>query len=256
MAVAQGDVVLGWLVTAPEGAPAADPGRVLCDIGDQREEMRRRAAEICADAAGQLPSLFVELGDEVWGLAGTLRCKEGVGLFRGLCSLEGQQDGEDYFDLGREDALGADVVLLKQELLCAFLCRARARQVLFGAVQPLLGPGESCPFDAGAQLVLDSPAAAAEHYLELLLGRGPKERCPKACQYLQGVARDLPLARQPYLCSALEGRAGLTPDDSTLAILERLDGAGAEVPRDFRADLALAVAAKALELVQVLGLDL
>lgn len=254
MATAQ-DVILGWMVTAPEGAPDPSPDDVLCDIGDQRTEMRQRTAAICRGA--QSPPLFVDMDGVTWGVAGAIRCERGLELFQGLCKLEGQEDGTDYFSLGPDADLGpAEVVLLTHDLFSAFLCRAWARQNLFEKVRPLLGTGHACPFDVQGQVVLQTDGAAGFHYLELLLGRGRRDRCPQAEKYLQGVARDMTLQQQPYLRSVLEGRATVRPEDSVLSILERLNGSPSEVPRDFQEDLALAVAARALELVQVLGLDL
>merc|ERR1719419_484848 len=129
-------------------------------------------------------------------------------------------DGRDYLALGREESLGAEVVLAREELFCAFLCRLWARERLFSTVQPLLAPGGVCPFDTQKRLALGSAATAAEHYLELLLGRGTRERCPQAGKYLQGVAREMQLQRQPYLCSALEGHGSLRPEESVLTALE------------------------------------
>mmetsp|Transcript_102217 Transcript_102217/g.218850 ORF Transcript_102217/g.218850 Transcript_102217/m.218850 type:complete len:253 (-) Transcript_102217:45-803(-) len=244
------DVVLGWMVTAPKGAPEPPPGEVLHDIGEARMEMRRRAA-----ALGSGGRLFVGLDGATWGVVSTLRCASGLGLFRGFCALEGLEDGKDYLALGAQGA-AAELVLVKEAVFCSFLCRLWAREQLGSAVRPLLVAGEACPFDASGSVHLTSDEAAAEHYLELLLGRGRKDLCPQAGQYLQGVARDMTLRQQPYLSAVLEGRCKLQGDSSVLAILERLDGGSADIPRDYQEDLALAVAAKALELVSVLGLDL
>lgn len=259
MSASAHDVILGWMVTAPANAKGTPTSEVYYDIGDQRTVMREKTLAFCSDTASRPSPLFVDLDDVTWGLVGTVCCRQGWALFQGLCELEGQEDGTDYLALGIDETLCAEVVLLKRELLCAFLCRLSARQALFSAVQPLLAPGNVCPFDESGSVVLTSEAAAAEHYLELLLGRGPRERCPRAAPYLQGVARDLTLRQVPYLVAALEDRAKLRPEDSALAALETLDGCPtliSGVPRDFQEDLALAVAAKALELVQALGLDL
>jgi len=148
------------------------------------------------------------------------------------------------------------VVLVKQDLFAAFLCRAWARNAVFESIHPLLGAGDSCPFDPTSSIPLLSDDAAADHYLELLLGRGRKDLCPQAEKYLQGVARDMVLNTQPYLCSVLTGRAEIKAEDNVLSILQRLDGLPGQVPRDLQGDLALVVGTKALELVQVLGLDL
>lgn len=228
---------------------------VLYDIGESRDIMRKWTV---AFSSTQHPTpLFVDLDGATFGLAGTIRCKHGSNIFYGLCALEDQEDGKDYLNLGMDSAFGqAEVVLVKQELFCAFLCRAWARQNLFEAVRPNLHSGRVCPFDASGQLVLDSDEAAAYHYLELLLGRGQKSKCPQAEKYLQGVARDMMINQLPYLCAVLEDRGTVKPEDSVLSILTALDGGAVEIPRDYQEDLALAVAAKALELVQVMGLDL
>jgi len=148
------------------------------------------------------------------------------------------------------------VVLVKQDLYSAFLCRAWARNSVFESIHPLLGTGDSCPFDTSSSIPLLSDDATADHYLELLLGRGRKDLCPQAEKVLAGIARDMVLNTQPYLCSVLAGRAEIKAEESVLSILQRIDGAPGQVPRDLQGDLALVVATKALELVQVLGLDL
>jgi len=257
MSAASPDVVFGWLVPVPKDAPEPDKDKVLLDIGDTRDEMRRRTVEFC-NTQHSIEPLHVDLsGDgDIWGLAGTLQCKSSMALFLGLCDAEGQEDGADFLTLGTEKALGdAEVVLLKQELFCAIICRVWGRQFLYDAVKPLLVDNK-CPFDVSGQIVIDSDEAVARHYLELLQGRGPKDKCPQAEKYLKGVARDLILHQQPCLCKMIAGRGTIGEDDSILNIFAALDEGKATIPQDQQGDLALAVAAKALELVQVLGLDL
>lgn len=248
------DVLLCWLVPKPAGAPEPEAAQVL-GLGDT-VELKRRVAEQAQQTISA--PLFVTLDGATWGLAGTYRCAEGLSLFQGLCQLGGLREGKDFARLGSSEALaGGELVLLKQEFFTVFLCRAWARGRAYEAVRPLLAEAGGCPFnEKQAELQLDSGEEIATHYLELLLGRGCKESCPKAEKYLQGVARDLTLDQQPYLSSVLGGLAMVKSGDSVLSILTEPRGAGAEIPRDYQEDLALAVAAKALELVEVLGMDL
>lgn len=246
------DIIMGWMITAPEGAPDLASSDI-CRL-EQRQEMLSQA---CAMSRGQKTQpLFVNLDAETWGLVSMARYKQGSGLFEGLCALEGLKDGKDYVALGADDMVGPEqIVLLKQDVFSAFLCRAWARKHLLDEVKPLLAAGATCPFDEQKKLVLGSDEVIANHYLELLLGRGPKDRCPQAEKYLQGIARDMVLSEQPYLCTVLEGRRTITQDDTILnIILKELGGGG--IPHDFLQDLALVVAVKALQLVQLLGLDL
>merc|ERR1712113_826136 len=110
------------------------------------------------------------------------------------------------------------MVLVKKDAFCAFLCRLWARQGLYDAIRPLMASGGACPFAESGQLLLVSDAAVSSHYLELVLGRGPKEQCPQAEKYLCGVARDMTLRQQPYICTVLEGRCGVQADDSVLSV--------------------------------------
>lgn len=248
----QGDVILGWLVPAPDGhsgGPLAGVGSGLAldgAVGGLAGLLRSRGGVGSALA----------LDGAVQGLAGLLRSRGGWPLFQGFIELEGLEEGRDYLGLGHEEALAGEVVLLKQELFTAFLCRLWARERACEAVRLLLAEGSCCPFDVSLQPVeLGSGEAIASHYLELVLGRGRKASCPQAEKYLQGVARDMTLEQQPYLCSILMGRGNLRATDTVLSIFLSLGGQG-DIPLDLLEDLALAVAAKALELVQVLGLDL
>jgi len=255
MPAASPDVIFGWLVPVPTDAPEPDKDKVLLDIGDTRDEMRRRMVEFC-NTQQRIEPLHIDLNGDIWGLAGTMQCKSSMVLFMGLCEAEGQEDGADYLTLGTEEALGdAEMVLLKQELFCAIICRVWGRQLLYDAVKPLLVDNK-CPFDVSGQIVIGSDEDVSNHYLELLQGQGPKEQCPQAEKYLKGVARDLILHQQPCLCKMIAGRGTIVEDDSILNVFAALDEGKAKIPRDQQGDLALAVATKALELVQVLGLDL
>merc|ERR1711862_135429 len=111
-----------------------------------------------------------------------------------------------------------------------------------------MGDEEACPFDTRGEVLLNSDSVIADHYLELLLGRGQKEACPQAEKYLQGIARDMMLSQQPYICSVLQARANVKAEDSVLSVVKQLDEK-ANLPRDLQEDLALAVAVKALQLV-------
>jgi len=252
MAVAERspDVVLCWMVTVPEGAETPSDSEVLSP--DQKGVMRERLAGIRDD--GPPPRLFVTLGKDVWGLAGSLHCSGGLQIFRGICGLEALSDGEAFVDLS-ESTARENLMLVKQDLFVAFLSRAWAREEAFKGVRPLLNDG-ACPFSQGSPVHLSFDEAIGVHYLELLLARGTQEKCPLATKYLQGVARDMQLSQQPYFSSVLEGRFGLTSDDSVLSVLQALDLPDTKVPRNIREDLALGVAVKVLELVQVMGLDL
>jgi len=124
-------------------------------------------------------------------------------------------------------------------------------------IRPLVGDEEACPFDTGGEVLLNSDTVIANHYLELLLGRGPKESCPQAEKYLQGIARDMPLNQQPYICAVLEAKGGFKGEDSVLNTVKSLDEKkAANLPHDLSEDLALVVAVKALQLVDAVGLDL
>lgn len=250
-------MLLGWLTAAGARQPPA--GEVVSDIASvaAREALRGKTVAKALEGSAAAPVL-VCLGGTVHGLVNTYRCEGGLPLFHGLCELEALKDGVDFTALGQDAGLGdGEVVLVTQELFATFLCRMWARGRLYDAMRPLLSEAGGCPFNQGqAPLRLGTDQEVADHYLELLLGRGQKEACPQAEKYLQGVARDLSLGQLPYLSSVLVGRAGATADSSVLSILTKPGTGRSELPKDFQEDLALAVAAKALELVQALGLDL
>eukprot|EP00441_Pelagodinium_beii_P022218 CAMPEP_0197675784 /NCGR_PEP_ID=MMETSP1338-20131121/85595_1 /TAXON_ID=43686 ORGANISM="Pelagodinium beii, Strain RCC1491" /NCGR_SAMPLE_ID=MMETSP1338 /ASSEMBLY_ACC=CAM_ASM_000754 /LENGTH=251 /DNA_ID=CAMNT_0043256377 /DNA_START=19 /DNA_END=774 /DNA_ORIENTATION=+ len=243
------DVVLCWMVRAPDDA---DPVSEVLSV-DQKSEMRERVAGIRDDAPP--PRLFVTLGKDIWGLAGSLHCSCGLDILRGLCQLEGLTDGEDFLDFSSTGSR-ENLMLVKQDLFLAFLSRAWAREKAFSAVRPLLNEDGTCPFSQASPVHLGFDEAIAVHYLELMLGRGTQDKCPLAMKYLQGIARDMQLSQQPYFRAVLEDRFGLKADDSVLGVLQALDVPDSKVPRNIREDLALGVAVKALELVQVMGLDL
>jgi len=251
------DLILIWMVAAPADyqLPASE---VVFDGQDSsaREKIRGQLASL--KVGGPVPRLFVDLGKSTWGVTGSLRCKEGLSIFKGMCKLDTSEDGQAYIDLGSTNlADGSEhVVLLPQQMFCAFLCRAWARENALNTVRPLLGEGRTCPFSHQSPVQLNSDEAMAEHYFELLMSRGPKEKCPLAEKYLQGVAREMQLSQQAYFKSLLEGRFGLKAEDSVLHVLQTLDKLGNEVPKDLSQDLSSGVAGKVLELVQVMGLDL
>merc|ERR1712039_530538 len=137
----------------------------------------------------------------------------------------------------------------------AFLCRAWARNKVMDDIRPLVGDEESCPFDTSGEVLLNSDSVIAQHYLELLLGRGAQEACPQAEKFLTGIARDMPLSELPYICSVLQARNNIKAEDSVLNVVKQLDEK-AEVSQDLQEDLALVVAVKALQLVEAVGLDL
>jgi len=253
------DVLLGLLTAKPVDAVEPRSADVVRDVLDDaaREKMRSQFAQHVVDGGSASP-LFVFMAGVTWGLAGTFRCAGGVDMFHGLSTLEGMEEGRDFIGLGADASLGdGDIVLVTQELCMAYLCRMWARVRAYEVVRPLLSEAGGCPFNmGGAKLRLGSDEEIADHYLELMLGRGQKDACPKAEQYLQGVARDMQLNKLPYLSRVLEGRAGIGADDSVLSILKKLESSSCGIPRDVQEDLALAVTAQALELVQVLGLDL
>lgn len=253
--------LLGWLVAPPEewsaeelaeGTPVYDSAKVSSDA-----ELRQLIG-----AGQEAPPVLLKLSSSMWGLAGTMLCARGLPLFEELCAVEGLEDRIDYWKLAKGSDGPADrIVLVKQDLFVAFLCRAQVRQRLLATVRPLLGgEGNTCLFDQSGTLApLASDEVLARHYLELLLGRGTKSECPQAEQYLQGIARDMMLDQLPYHCAVLGRQAGCRPEETVLNVLTKLDAeadAGGPVAVDLLEDLALAVAAKALELVSVLGLDL
>jgi len=251
------DVILCWMVTASEGDTQPPESEVLFDIGDQRDVMRARLAGLQSGSAA--PRLFVGLGKDVWGVSGCLRCSGGLQIFRGLCQLDSLEDGEAFLDLGAPLGCSEEkevLLLVKQDVFSAFLCRAWARESACASVRRLLNEGSICPLSQEGPVHLSSDEEMAHHYLELLLGRGAKDKCPLAEKYLQGVARDMQLSQQPYFQSSLQGRFGVKSEDSVLSILQMFDKTGSSVPRNVREDLALGVAVKVLELVHVMGLEL
>merc|ERR1711971_776242 len=144
---------------------------------------------------------------------------------------------------------------MKQPLFMAFLCRAWARSSVMEEIRPLVGDEEACPFDTNGEVLLNSDSVIVEHYLELLLGRGAQEACPQAEKYLQGIARDMTLSQQPYICSILQARGNFKGDESVLNVIKQLDEKST-LPKDLQEDLSLVVAVKALQLVEAVGLDL
>lgn len=253
------DLILIWMVSAPPDYELPQSEVVFdgqAGLAQVREKLRTHFRSL--KVGGPVPRTFVDLGRNTWGVTGSLRCTEGLSTFKGMCKLDGSEDGQAYVDLGLTDlADGSEhVVLLPQQIFCAFLCRAWARENALNTVRPLLGEGRTCPFSHQSPVKLDTDEAMAEHYFELLMSRGPKDKCPLAEKYLQGVAREMQLSQQSYFRSLLEGRFGLRADDSVLHVLQTLDKLEKEVPRDLCQDLSSGVAGKVLELVQVMGLNL
>merc|ERR1712072_148559 len=147
-------------------------------------------------------------------------------------------------NLGKDASSGSSsLVLMKQPLFMAFLCRAWARNSVMDDIRPLVGDEEACPFDTGGEVLLNSDEVIANHYLELLLGRGAQEACPQAEKYLQGIARDMQLSQQPYICSVLQARGNFKAEESVLSVVKKLDEKK-DLPRDLQEDLALAIAVK------------
>lgn len=243
------DLVLGLLVTSPGAAfdpPESEVHKVAGD--EEKAELRKRLDGL---VHGKHSRVFVGLEDQTFGVAGGLRCSHPQ-LFHSLCAFEAWKEGKDWLGLGKDEE---EIVLVKQEIFWATLCRSLARQKAWEALRPFLGDDGTCLFAQGEPVAIGSPETAGPHYLELILGRGPQDKCPLAEQYLQGVSRDMPLSQVPYYCAVLEGRVNLGGGDSVLTVLQRLD-ADDSVPLDLREDLALVVARHALELVQALGFDL
>eukprot|EP00933_Yihiella_yeosuensis_P016175 TRINITY_DN13918_c1_g1_i1.p1 TRINITY_DN13918_c1_g1~~TRINITY_DN13918_c1_g1_i1.p1 ORF type:complete len:248 (-),score=68.05 TRINITY_DN13918_c1_g1_i1:297-1040(-) len=242
------DVILCWTVKAPEGAEKPAEKDVLSDTKAMKDKLK------CIKK-GEVPEkMFVSFDEEVWGVAGSVKASGGLNIFKSLCKLEGLTDGKDFFDVGEQD--GSHLTVVKQDLLTAFLCRSSAREGACSTVRPLLADGKSCPFSQSGKIDLSTDEAICNHYLELLLGRGARDKCPLAEKYLQGVARDTQLSQQPYYRAVLEGRFDIKAEDSVLSVLQKLDKKDSPVPKDLREDMALGVATKVLELVQVMGLDL
>jgi len=253
------DLILGWLVPQPAGSPDPKPGDLL-RAGDAGDEQEMKQLAYAITRGEETPPLLITFGNEHWGFVSSIRVKQGVPLFEGFCKLEGLQEKVDYINLGKESAsASASLALMKQSAFMAFLCRAWARNDVMDSIRPLVGDEEACPFDTSGDVLLNSDNVIANHYLELLLGRGPKESCPQAEKYLQGIARDMPLNEQPYVCAVLEASGGFKSDESVLSVVKSLDekkAAGAPLPGDLAEDLALCVAVKALQLVEAVGLDL
>lgn len=246
-----GDVIIGLMITAPAGVPEPMPEKVY--RLDQRQQMREQL-ELFSHT--ERPPFFVRLGESVWGLVSTIRCKDCLILFGGFCKLEGLHDGVDFVRLDPAGKPNSTiVVLLKNDLYLAFLCRAWGRRHVAEKLKALLGADGTCPFDADHKCILASDDDIASHYLELLLGRGPRKACPQAKKYLQGIARDTTLSQLPHICEVLIPKR-FQPDDSMLNVLLRLNGDSVEIPHDFQEDMAMFVASKTLELVEDLGLDL
>lgn len=253
------DLILIWMVPAPADHELPESDIVFdgqAGLAQVREKLRTHLHSL--KVGETVPRTFVDLGKKTWGVTGSLICKEGLSIFKGLCKLDGSEDGQAYVDLGLTDlADGSEhVALVPQQMFCAFLCRAWARENALSTVRPLLGEGRTCPFSHQSPLRLDTDEAMAEHYFKLLMSRGPNDKCPLAEKYLQGVAREMQLSQQSYFRSLLEGRFGLKADDSVLHVLQTLDKLEKEVPRDLCQDLSSGVAGKVLELVQVMGLNL
>jgi len=237
------DVLVWWTVPAPKPHPWDSE---VIDSEEDRDLLRARLQQV--DGTG----VHVSMGKDVLGVAGCILLSHGYDLFRGLCQMESLNEGKDYTDLKSTDT--PPQILVKQDLFAALLCRAWARRAAVSKVRPLLQDSLACPFAEESRIELRSDSDISDHYYELLLGRGPKEKCPLAEKYLQGVARDMRLSEQPYFQSVLAGRCD--PNDSILSILKMLDVPDALVPLDVRQELALGVACKVLELIQVTGLDL
>lgn len=246
------DLVLGWLVPQPAGSQVA-AGELVTD----EQEMKKMT--YAAKRGEKTPALLITLGSENWGLVSSVRIKSGALLFEGFCKLEGLQDKVDYINLGKgASSTSESLVLMKQSCFMAFLCRAWARNNVMDNIRPLVGDEEACPFDTGGEVLLNSDTVIANHYLELLLGRGTKDACPQAEKYLQGIARDMQLSQEPYMCAVLAAN-GFKAEESVLSVVKSLDekkGTGTALPHDLSEDLALVVAVKALELVDAVGLDL
>jgi len=254
MAADPPDLILGWLVPQPAGSPDPKPGDLL-RAGDAGDEQEMKQLAFAASRGEQTPPLLVTMGSENWGYVSSIRVKSGLALFEGFCKFEGIQDKVDYINLGKDMSSPDNLALIKQSFFMAFLCRAWARNSVMDEVRPLVGDEEACPFDTGGEVLLNSDLVIANHYLELLLGRGPQAACPQAEKYLQGIARDMPLSEQPYACAVLQAKHGFKPEDSVLNVLKSLDEKKS-VPRDMSEDMALVIAVKALQLVEAVGLDL
>merc|ERR1719171_2019841 len=90
-------------------------------------------------------------------------------------------------------------------------------------VRPLVGEKCACPFDTSGGIKLNSDDLIANHYLELLLGRGPKDLCPQAQKYLEGIALEMPLSQQPYQATILKAKNGFKDEDNVMSVVMRLD---------------------------------
>mmetsp|Transcript_130 Transcript_130/g.291 ORF Transcript_130/g.291 Transcript_130/m.291 type:complete len:244 (+) Transcript_130:40-771(+) len=235
------DVLVWWTVPAPKPHPWDS------EVIDSEEADLLR--EKLAHASG---GVQVSLGKDIVGVAGCVRFRRASNTFRGFCELERMTDGKDYLELGKGSS-SEILIVAKRDCFLAFLCRAWARNAAVSGVRPLLAHG-ACPFAEKGAVPLSSDAEIASHYLELLLGRGSKDKCPLAANYLQSVGRDMPLSEQPYWSSVLAGLC--EPSESVLKILQTLDVPASPVPVDVREDMSLGVAQKVLELVKLTGLDL
>mmetsp|Transcript_19457 Transcript_19457/g.45236 ORF Transcript_19457/g.45236 Transcript_19457/m.45236 type:complete len:273 (+) Transcript_19457:61-879(+) len=267
------DLVLGWMIRQDGSAPIE--GATIYSADERANIQKHVLSEEWH--AGKNP-LFVTLdsGNSCWGLVACARsrkerAKSTLQLFQGLCKLEGMAEGREYIlcpsASAAENKLGSEVLLLTQEVFLVLQSRVWARRRLVDSVKeslPPLGQPEAgvtaakCPFDESGTIVLslEDDEAIGQHYLQLLLGRGPVSQCPRACKYLQGVARDLSMKDLPYASEVLCGRAHCQAEDAVLDVLRNFDQTPGEVPVDFSEDLALVVANKALKLVEIMGLEL
>merc|ERR1711972_224241 len=109
------------------------------------------------------------------GLVSSIVVKSGSKLFENFCKFETLQDKVDYVNLGKDMSSPVSMALIKQLLFMAFLCRAWARNRVMDDMRPLVGDEEACPFDTSGEVLLNSDTVIAQHYLELLLGRGAQE---------------------------------------------------------------------------------
>mmetsp|Transcript_52350 Transcript_52350/g.125001 ORF Transcript_52350/g.125001 Transcript_52350/m.125001 type:complete len:285 (-) Transcript_52350:120-974(-) len=272
-------LTMGWMLEKKGSSATPETAQIYSAV-DQRTELQQQvlSEDWGQSRSGKAP-IVVSMVDSngaaksygVVSCAQTAkqRASTTMRLFHGLCSLEGLKESRDYVHCPPksegEDAV--ELLLLTQEVFVALSCRVWVRRRLMEGVHALLPPMDDpvkdghearCPFDESGTLVLplEEDEAIGQHYLQLLLGRGPTSQCPRACKYLQGIARDLAMKDLPYANEVLCGRGHCSAEDSVLDVLLRLDSSAGSVPVDFSEDLALVVATKALQLVEIMGLEL
>mmetsp|Transcript_16990 Transcript_16990/g.30707 ORF Transcript_16990/g.30707 Transcript_16990/m.30707 type:complete len:272 (+) Transcript_16990:54-869(+) len=266
------ELVLGWMIRRDDPAPLEG---VKVYSTDERTAIHTHVLSEEWQAGKNPLLLTLDSGSSCWGLVACARsrkqrAKSTLQLFRGLCKLEGMVEGRDYIlcpATSAENKSGPEVLLVTQEVFLVLQSRVWARRRLMDSVKESLPPvgqpeagvtSAKCPFDESGTIVLslEDDEAIGQHYLQLLLGRGPVSECPRACKYLQGVARDLSMKDLPYANEVLCGRAACQSEDAVLDVLRTFDKEPGDVPVDFSEDLALVVANKALKLVEIMGLEL